>query len=95
MEEVKAVAVFAEPGNPFVTALAEGTFVPKKPIVVMLSGDGMQLLPKSIPYGHAGTILGEDALPIEETRKRIRARGHMCSGMMEEFYSACKQVSQV
>lgn len=89
--EVTALAVFIEPGRPLLNELKSGAFTFKKPTVVFLAGEALDDLPKGLPYGHTGTVLGEDEMPIREIRKAIQEKGIACVGTMSEFIQSCKQ----
>ncbi len=91
--EVKSLIVFAEPGHPLLNALASGTFVVQKPIVLLVPGDVLDTLPRGMPYGHTGTVLGEDDRSIEETRAVIRARGYVCTASIAEALDACRKIT--
>ncbi len=88
--DVKRIAVFAEPGQPLLRELRRG-WKPAKPFVVMLPGTALDLLPRGLPYGHTGTILGEDEPSVRETREGIRAQGIACAATVPEFVSLMKQ----
>lgn len=88
--EVKRIAVFAEPGQPILRELRAG-WKSSKPFVLMLPGAALDLLPRGLPYGHTGTILGEDEPSIKETRDAIRAQGVACAATVSEFVSLVKQ----
>ncbi|MCC6563992.1 CoA-binding protein [Candidatus Uhrbacteria bacterium] len=88
--EVKRIAVFAEPGQPLLRDLRTG-WKPSKPFVVMLPGAALDVLPRGLPYGHTGTILGEDEPTVEETRTEIRKQGIACAATVMEFVSLMKE----
>lgn len=90
MDGVGSLALFIEPGHPFLRRLASGDVKMKKPATVMLPGSALELLPRGLPYGHAGTILGEDDQPLAQIRSMIRARGIACAETMGEFLQLCK-----
>jgi succinyl-CoA synthetase alpha subunit len=89
MEDVRAFALFAEPGNPILREIAQGRFRPRKPAAMLLPGDALESMPRGLPFGHAGTIVGEDDPPLAEVRASIRGRGIPCSHSMSDFISAC------
>lgn len=88
--DVKRIAVFAEPGQPLLRELRNG-WKPSKPFVVMLPGIALDSLPRGLPYGHTGTILGEDEPTVQQTREEIRAQGVACVATVVEFVSLVKQ----
>ncbi|MBI4138604.1 CoA-binding protein [Candidatus Uhrbacteria bacterium] len=90
--EVASLALFVEPGRPFLNALCDGSFVFKKPAVVFLAGEALDDLPRGLPYGHTGTMLGEGELTVRETRQKLRERGIMCVATMSEFIHVCKEL---
>ncbi len=89
-EDVKAIAVFAEPGHPVLNALADGEFVVKKPLAILMPGDVLDTLPRGMPYGHTGTVLGEDDRSVPELRAAIKAKGYVCTGSLKEMFTACE-----
>lgn len=72
--EVARMALFVEPGQPILRELDRG-WAPAKPFVVLLPGLALDALPRGLPYGHTGTILGEDEPTVAEQRERLAARG--------------------
>lgn len=88
--EVKHIAMFAEPGQPILRDLRNG-WKPSKPFALLLPGTALGVLPRGLPYGHTGTILGEDEPSIQETRDKIRTRGIACAATVPEFVSLMKQ----
>lgn len=93
--EVKALAVFAEPGNPLLLSLIRGKIVPQKPLIVFLPGDGLEYLPKGLPYGHTGTMLSDGDLSPAQVRAGLKQRGIFCTGRVDEFYQECHRISQL
>lgn len=90
LEEVNLLALFVEPGRPILKTLAEGTFRFQKQAVVFLAGEALDSLPRDVPYGHTGTVLGEGDVSVHETRLALRRQGITCVGSMSEFLLACK-----
>lgn len=88
-EAVKMLALFVEPGRPLLRKLLAGTASFKKPTVLFLAGEALDAMPRGLPYGHTGTILGEDDLSVTETRAKLRERGIVCVGSMSEFLLEC------
>ena len=84
--EVKRIAAFVEPGQPILRDLRRG-WKPSKPFVVLLPGTALDVLPRGLPYGHTGTILGEDEPTVAETREEIRKQGLSCAATVQEFVS--------
>lgn len=87
--DVERIAIFAEPGQPILRELRRG-WKPKKPFVVMLPGAALDALPRGLPYGHTGTILGEDEPSVQETRDAIRKQGVACAATVSELVSLMK-----
>lgn len=92
-EDVASIAVFAEPGHPVLAALASGEFVVRKPLAILMPGDVLDTLPRGMPYGHTGTVLGEDDRSVPEMREAIRAKGYVCTGSLREMFEACSSFS--
>ena len=90
LDRVKSLALFVEPGRPLLRSLADGSFTFTKPTVVFLAGEALDGLPRGLPYGHTGTVLGEDDRSVRETRKLLHTRGITCVGTMSDFLEACK-----
>ncbi|MFH1704567.1 MAG: CoA-binding protein [Patescibacteria group bacterium] len=90
--EVASIAIFIEPGRPLLKALISGTFNFTKPAIVFLAGEALDDMPRGLPYGHTGTILGEDEMSVREIRKTLSERGIMCVGTMSEFIQAYKSL---
>lgn len=90
-EDVKSVALFIEPGNPLLASFAGGEVRTAKPTVMFLPGDGMEALPRGLPYGHTGTILGEDAQKLADVRAAISSQGIVCTDSMQQFVEACRK----
>jgi succinyl-CoA synthetase alpha subunit len=86
--EVASIAIFIEPGRPLLKALISGTFYFTKLAVVFLAGEALDDMPRCLPYGHTGTILGEDEMSVHEIRKILSERGIKCVGTMSEFIQA-------
>lgn len=84
--EVKRIAAFVEPGQPMLRDLRQG-WKPSKPLVVLLPGTALDVLPRGLPYGHTGTILGEDEPTVAQTREDIRKKGILCAATVPEFVS--------
>jgi len=89
LDGVKLLALFAEPGRPILRRLIDGTRTFAKPTAIFLAGESLDDLPRGVPYGHTGTVLGEDDLSVRETRDALRARGITCVGTISEFINAC------
>jgi succinyl-CoA synthetase alpha subunit len=87
-EDVKAIAIFVEPGNPWLREAA----APTKPTAVMLPGNALESLPRGLPYGHTGTILGEDEPRLVDVRSRIVAQGMKCTDRLSEFLDSCESL---
>lgn len=90
MESVKRMGLFVEAGNPLLQELAEGRVSFSKPTILFTTGDALEFLPRGIPYGHAGTIVGEGGLSLAEIREKIRARGIECVESVADFVFACQ-----
>jgi succinyl-CoA synthetase alpha subunit len=90
LDEVKLITVFIEPGRPLLRSLVNGEFTFKKPAVLFLAGEALDDMPRGLPYGHTGTVLGEDDPTVKETRGLLKKRGLACSATMSEFITACK-----
>jgi succinyl-CoA synthetase alpha subunit len=90
LDEVKLMTVFIEPGRPLLRSLIAGTFAFKKPAVLFLAGEALDDMPRGLPYGHTGTVLGEDDPTVRETRELLKKRGLACAATMSEFITACK-----
>ncbi|MCR4256362.1 MAG: CoA-binding protein [Candidatus Uhrbacteria bacterium] len=84
--EVARMALFVEPGQPMLRELDRG-WTPAKPFVVLLPGLALDALPRGLPYGHTGTILGEDEPTVAEQRARLAARGIAVAGSVAECVS--------
>lgn len=82
--EVKRIAAFVEPGQPILRDLRQG-WKPSKPLTVFLPGTALDALPRGLPYGHTGTILGEDEPTVAQTREEIRKQGLSCAATVPEF----------
>jgi succinyl-CoA synthetase alpha subunit len=89
-DDVKLIVLFVEPGRPLLRELLSGARTFTKPAVVYLAGDALDDLPRGVPYGHTGTVLGEDDVSVRESRESLHARGISCVGTMSEFITACK-----
>lgn len=87
---IKKIALFIEPGRAILRRLLDGSFVIHKPAVIFLAGEVLDRLPRGLPYGHAGTILGENDMSVLEIRKQLRAKGIPCAGNMFEFLELCR-----
>lgn len=88
--EVKRIAVFAEPGQPLLREL-RGGWKSSKPFALMLPGSVLDVLPRGLPYGHTGTILGEDEPSVRQTRDAIREQGVLCAETVAELIAFMKQ----
>jgi hypothetical protein len=86
--DVEAIAIFVEPGN----AWLRDTNTPIKPTVVMLPGDAIESLPRGMPYGHTGTILGEDDPKLIDVRRQLVAQGMKCTDRFSEFLDHCESL---
>jgi succinyl-CoA synthetase alpha subunit len=91
--DVDRIALFIEPGNPLLAAFASGEIHPSKPTVILLPGNGMEAMPRGLPYGHTGTILGEDAQKLADVRAAILRQGTVCTDSIEQFINSCKSAS--
>lgn len=87
--DVGGVAVFAEPGDPLLRSLVDGTVKPQKPLVLCLPGDALESLPRGLPYGHAGTVLGEDEGSLNDLRRALTTRGYRCTALHDELVEWC------
>lgn len=88
--EVKRIAVFAEPGQPLLRELRE-SWKSTKPFALLLPGSVLDVLPRGLPYGHTGTILGEDEPSVWQTREAIRGQGVLCAETVAELIAFMKQ----
>lgn len=95
LSEVQSIFVFAEPGHSLLGALASGSFQVTKPITLFVPGDVLDTLPRGMPYGHTGTVLGEDDASVSATREAIRARGYVCVGSLTEALSSCAGLTRL
>jgi succinyl-CoA synthetase alpha subunit len=89
--DVSSIAMFAEPGHPVLTALASGEYAVKKPLVILMPGDVLDALPRGMPYGHTGTVLGEDDRSVPDMRAAIQSKGYVCTGSLREMFEACQK----
>jgi len=92
LPDVRAFALFVEPGNPLLRSIAQGKLMPEKPAVVLLPGNALESMPRGLPFGHTGTIVGEGDAPLAQVRASIRERGIICTDSMTEYVNACKNV---
>ncbi|MBP6945058.1 CoA-binding protein [Patescibacteria group bacterium] len=92
--DVTAIAMFAEPGHPILQALASGAVTSKKPLAILMPGDVLDTLPRGTPYGHTGTVLGEDDRSVPEMRAAIREKGYICTGSLQELFEACEKMNK-
>ncbi len=90
LPEVTSLALFVEPGRALLRNIASGEFTFSKPVAIFLAGASLDLLPRGMPYGHTGTILGEDDPSVAELRGKIVARGVPCVDTMADFLSTMK-----
>jgi succinyl-CoA synthetase alpha subunit len=88
--EVDALAIFVEPGQPLLSQLASGEMRLEKPAALLLAGEALDALPRGLPYGHTGTILGEDDVAVRVHRERLRANGIRVTGTVRDFVLSCK-----
>lgn len=88
-EDVSAIAIFAEPGNPLLRSLISGKVKPVKPLIICLPGDALETLPRGMPYGHTGTVLGEEDGSLQELRTKLTAMGYRCTARHDEFITWC------
>lgn len=86
---VTRMAVFAEPGSALLRALLNGTVKPSKPLVICLPGDALADLPRGLPYGHTGTILGEDEETLATVRQQLTDAGYPCTSRHDTFINWC------
>jgi succinyl-CoA synthetase alpha subunit len=84
--DVARIVLFVEPGQPILRDLDRG-WKPSKPFALMLPGAALDALPRGLPYGHTGTILGEDEPTVVETRSRLTARGIKTAASVSELVS--------
>ncbi len=84
--DVARLALFVEPGQPILRELERG-WRPSKPFALMLPGVALDALPRGVPYGHTGTILGEDEPSVAEQRSRLVARGITVAASVPAFVS--------
>lgn len=84
--DVRRLAIFTEPGQPLLTALLDGRLVLHKPAVLFLAGRELDNLPKGVPYGHTGTLLGEGQRTVSETISGLKALGIRCASTMDDFF---------
>ena len=87
--DVKRIAIFVEPGQPILNHLLAG-HLSKKPLTIFLAGEALDRLPRGLPYGHTGTILGENEPTIAEMRAKLKAKGIACASTMSEFIQLTK-----
>lgn len=90
--EVKKILIFVEPGSALLAAAATGQFKFNKPTVVLLAGEALELLPRGLPYGHTGTILGEDAQSLKLVREQINQQGTPCVNTINEAITILKNL---
>jgi len=93
MQDVRGFALFIEPGNPILRSIMKDEVHLEKPMAMLLPGDALEFMPRGLPFGHAGTIVGEDDPPLVDVRASIRERGIMCMDSMEEYLDACKRLA--
>ncbi len=74
------------------TQLAAGETTLQKPAVILLAGDALDQLPRGLPYGHTGTILGEEDVSVRDLRNRLQARGMRVTGTVRDFVLSCKEL---
>ena len=86
---VTGLALFVEPGNALLRGLADGTITVSKSVVICLPGDALADLPRGMPYGHAGTVLGEEDERPAELRARLAAKGVRATSHHDEFIRWC------
>jgi succinyl-CoA synthetase alpha subunit len=87
---VTQLAAFIEPGNPLLRALIGGKVAFAKPLVICLPGDALERLPRGMPYGHAGTVLGEEEGSLTDIRRALNERGIRCTARHDEFVEWCR-----
>lgn len=87
--DVNGIAVFVEPGNPLLRSLISGTVKPAKPLILCLPGDALETLPRGLPYGHAGTVLGEEDGSLSTVRQQLTSLGYRCTARYDEFIDWC------
>jgi succinyl-CoA synthetase alpha subunit len=92
-DDVTGMAVFVEPGNPLLRCLMSGMVKPEHPLVLCLPGDALESLPRGMPYGHAGTVLGEEDGRLSDLRNRMTELGYRCTALHDEFVGWCKSFS--
>ncbi|MFA5935763.1 MAG: CoA-binding protein [Patescibacteria group bacterium] len=92
LPEVRRLALFVEPGQPWVLQLASGETTLQKPASILLAGDALDNLPRGLPYGHTGTILGEDDVSVRDLRSLLEARGIRVTGSVRDFVLSCTEV---
>ena len=86
---VTGLALFVEPGNALLRLLVQGKVKPQKPLVLCLPGDALERLPRGLPYGHAGTVLGEEDGLLAELRTALTQAGYRCTARHDEFIQWC------
>lgn len=87
--DVSGIAVFVEPGDPLLRSLIGGTVKLRKPLAICLPGDALESLPRGLPYGHAGTVLGEDEGSLADLRRALTTRGYRCTALHDELVEWC------
>lgn len=91
---VQMIVLFVEPGRPLLRSLCSGERTFAKPTVVFLAGEVLDDLPRGVPYGHTGTVLGEQEPSVADVRRMLRERGIVCVGSMSEYLSECTRLCQ-
>lgn len=92
LPDVRRLAIFIEPGQPLLPLLASGAETLRKPSVMFLAGDALDALPRGLPYGHTGTILGEEDASVRDLRAKLEARGMRVTGTVRDFVLSCNHL---
>lgn len=87
--EVRRLVVFAEPGQPILRQWETGP-LPSKPLVLFFPGAALDALPRGLPYGHTGAVLGEDEPSVVECRARLARRGIVLATSVPELVERVK-----
>ncbi len=85
--DIRRMAIFTEPGQPLLDALLDHKITLRKPTAIFLAGGALDDLPKGVPYGHTGTIIGEGQRSVAEMKAGLRALHIPCAETMQELIS--------